>query len=224
MLGLYSRFGARKFLIARTTWLNKLENDWNDSPAHTIFIFFLLRSYVIVMLWFHSKSSVWLSMMIWLRWEQGPSPSDQRGNCQRDWSNVTRLSSRHRTRRSYRRLQLLCSCSGLKVLNVQWQRSTFLAHPLFLVFFWHPALNISSQRTNRMSDIACGTFASPSPYYILTLRRIGQNSALLTGTRHHDVLRTCVYYMYHGNTVIIGREDREEMVSVWRTDGIIRLS
>ena len=90
-------------------------------------------------------------------------------------------------------------CSALKVLNVQWQHSTFLAHPLFLVpIFWHPVLNNSSQRTNRMSDIPYGMFAPPSPpYYILTLRRIGQNSALLTGPTdtmncYERVSTTCI--------------------------------
>ena len=135
------------------------------------------------------------------------TPGEQCGNFQRDWSNVTRLSSRHCTvhrRYNYythaKRLALSVQHSELRVLNVQWERLTLLVHPLFLVppFFWHPALNNSAQRTNMMPDIACGMFAPPSPpYYILTLRRICRNSALLTGTTdtmngYKRVSTTCI--------------------------------
>ena len=80
--------------------------------------------------------------------------------------------------------------------------STFFGIPPWIFRLW----------TNRMSDIAAyGMFASPSPpHYILTLWRIGQNSALLTGTTdtmncYERVSTTCII-------VIIGRQDHEEMM------------
>ena len=100
-----------------------------------------------------------------------------------------------------------------------WLNNSFFDTMLF-IFFGIPPWIFLPKGQNRMPAIACDTsmFASPSSY------RRCKGLAKNWHHRHHEWLRTCVYYMYHGNTVIIGGDDREEMVSVWRTDGTIRNS
>ena len=163
-------------------------------------------------------------MMIWLRWEQGPSPTDQCGNCQRDWSNVTRLSSRH----------------GTVVATVVYNYYAHAQHSKYSTYSGNVQPSSHTLYFWSFFGIPPWIFRPKGQIECLTLPVVCSRPISLLHTdvakdwpkqclahwhhRHYDLLRTCVCYIYHGNTVIIGREDREEMVSVWRTDGIIRLS